>query len=141
MKPLPLVLLFASLFHGMAASEERMNGMIGAFYGTSERFSLEYDLILQFQESKEWMGNISGAYLSEEVSLIANKAGAGFIIGKREREQGTVAVSSTVFLQSRWRSLTDTEAGAELKLTWRIFGAKIGLMEDKSLFYAIGISY
>lgn len=115
--------------------------MVGVFYGSQERFSLEYDLILQIRKSKEWMGNISGAYISEEVSKATNRAGIGLILGKREAEQGTLAISSTLFLESRWRSLSTAEAGAELKLTWRIFGVKVGVMADKTLVYSAGISY
>lgn len=141
MKTLALVLLFTALFSREAGSEERMNGMVGAFYGSTERFSLEYDLILQLQPSKEWMGNISGAYVSEEATLVTNRLGVGVVLGKREKENGTMAVSSTFFVESRWRSLSRTEAGAELKLTYRIFGVKVGIMEDKTVVYAAGFSY
>ncbi len=60
-------LIFASLLHFAVLilaqpthADERMNGMVGLFYSSYNQVGFEYDLIAQFNKSKEWMGILKG---------------------------------------------------------------------------------
>jgi hypothetical protein len=125
-----------------AQSEERMNGMVGAWYGPYNGFSFEYDLIAQFFKSKEWKGNITGPFISDEAGTRSNRLGAGFAMGIRMDEKGTYAATATFFEQNRWDHFSHTDVGAEVKLTMCVFGVKLGLIEDwKKLYWQVGLSY
>lgn len=123
-------------------AEERMNAMVGLWYGPYNNVSFEYDLIAQFFKSNGWMGNITGPYLSEEIGLESNRFGVGFVAGSRVQERGTFAAAVTVFGQNKWNRFSKTEMGAEARLSLFIFGVKLGLVEDwKKLYWQVGLSY
>ncbi|MDQ3002287.1 MAG: hypothetical protein M3Y08_13625 [Fibrobacterota bacterium] len=127
---------------GAARADERMNGMVGLWYGPYNGFSFEYDLIAQFWKSKEWMGTITGPYISEEIGTKSNRYGIGFVAGRRVDEKGTFAGSVTLFNENRWERFSKTETGAEAKLSLFVVGMKLGLIEDwKKLYWQVGLSY
>jgi hypothetical protein len=137
---LAAVLILAGL--GAARADERMNGMVGLWYGPYNGFSFEYDLIAQFWKSKEWMGNITGPYLSDEIGTESNRFGIGFVTGMRVEGKGTYAAGVTLFGQNRWEEFSDTEIGAEARLTILMIGAKVGLTENwEKLYWQVGLSY
>jgi hypothetical protein len=121
---------------------ERMNGMVGAWYGPYNGFSFEYDLIAQIFKSKEWMGNFTGPYVMDEIGSESNRFGAGFAMGVRMPEKGTYGFTADFFGQNRWGRFSHTDYGAEAKLSLLIFGVKVGLIEDwKKFFWQVGFSY
>ena len=127
---------------GAARANERMNALAAVWYGPYNGFSFEYDLIAQFHESKEWMGDITGPYISDEMGSQSNRFGIGFAAGKRVPEKGTFAGAVTLFGQNRWERFSRTELGAEARLSLFIFGTKLGLVEDwKKLYWQVGLSY
>ncbi len=135
-----LAVLFAC--HGAAKAEERMNALAALWYGPYNGFSFEYDLIAQFHESKDWMGNITGPYLSDEIGTESNRLGIGFATGKRVEEKGTFAAGVTLFEQGRWGRLSSPDIGAEARLSLFLFGTKLGLIENwKKLYWQVGLSY
>jgi hypothetical protein len=124
------------------AGGERMNAMVGLWYGPYNSFSFEYDLIAQFFKSKEWMGNITGPYISEEIGIRSNRIGIGFVTGMRAKERGTFAAAMTLFGQNQWDEFSKTEIGAEARLSLFLIGMKLGLIEDwKKLYWQVGFSY
>lgn len=136
------VLLLALILISGARSEERMNGMVGLWYGPYNGFSFEYDLIAQFFKSKNWMGNFTGPFLMEEIGSESNRFGAGFAAGVRHPERGTYGFTAAIFAQNRWDRFSRTEVGAEAKLSLLIFGVKLGMAEDWEKFYwQAGLSY
>jgi hypothetical protein len=125
-----------------AKAEERMNAMVGLWYGPYNNFSFEYDLIAQFFKSQEWMGNITGPYVSDEIGLESNRFGIGFVTGRRMNEKGTFAAAVTLFEQNKWDRFSETDVGAEARLSLFIFGVKLGLIENwKKLYWQVGFSY
>lgn len=124
-----------------AQADERMNGMVGFFYSSYNKVGFEYDLIAQFQKSKEWMGNISGFYISEEIFPRANRLGLGFILGQRVDEKGTFAACITGFGENRFSRFSHFDWGTEAKITLAIFGLKIGIINKETLFVEAGLSY
>jgi hypothetical protein len=127
---------------GAAKADERMNGMVALWYGPYNGFSFEYDLIAQFWKSKEWMGTITGPYISEEIGTQSNRYGIGFVAGRRINEKGTFAASVTLFNENRWEHFSRTETGAEAKLSLWVLGTKLGLIDDwKKLYWQVGLSY
>jgi hypothetical protein len=137
--------MFAILMLALAAgarADERMNGMVGLWYGPYNGYSFEYDLIAQFFKSQEWMGNITGPYLADEAGSESNRFGIGFVTGKRVNERGTFAVSATFFEQNRWGRFSHADWGAEAKMSLFVFGVKLGLTEDwEKLYWQAGLSY
>ncbi|MEO6097025.1 MAG: hypothetical protein ABIW76_15635 [Fibrobacteria bacterium] len=124
------------------AGGERMNAMVGLWYGPYNSFSFEYDLIAQFFKSKGWMGNITGPYISDEIGIRSNRFGIGFATGMRGKERGTFAAAMTLFEQNRWDEFLKTEIGAEARLSLFLVGMKLGLIEDwKKLYWQVGFSY
>lgn len=140
-RTLILLLLAALGFAGRARADERMNGMVGLYYSSLDWFGFEYDLIAQFRKSKEWMGNISGPFLSEEPTWRGNRAGAGLGMGMRDSEKGTYAVSASAFVENRWDDLTTAHPGAEVKITLMILGLKAGIIDWDRRYVEIGFSY
>ena len=127
---------------GAAQAGERLNGMVGLWYGPYNGYSFEYDLIAQFFESKEWMGNFTGPYLMEEIGTESNRVGAGFAMGLRLPERGTYGFTTAFFAQNRWGRFSHTDYGAEAKLSLLVFGVKVGLVEDwKKFYWQFGLSY
>lgn len=125
-----------------ARADERMNGMVGLWYGPYNGFSFEYDLIAQFFKSKEWMGNFTGPYIMDEIGSESNRFGVGFAMGRRIPETGTFGATAAFIGQNRWGRFSHTDWGAEAKMSVWIFGAKIGLIEDwKKLYWQVGLSY
>lgn len=118
-----------------------MNGMVGLFYSSYNKIGFEYDLIAQFQKSKEWMGNISGLYVSDEIYPRANRLGLGFALGQRVDEKGTFAACVTGFGENRFSRFSKIDWGAEAKVTLAIFGIKVGLINKETLFLEAGLSY
>ena len=130
------------LFIGTGKTEERMNGMIGLWYGPYNGPSFEYDLIAQFWKSKGWMGTITGPYISEEIGWQSNRIGVGFVAAKRVAEKGTFGASVTLFNENRWSEFSNSQIGAEARLSLYIFGIKLGLIDDwKKMYWQAGISY
>ena len=125
-----------------ASSGERMNAMVGLWYSPYNSFSFEYDLIAQFFKSKEWMGNITGPYISDEAGLESNRVGIGFATGVRAQERGTFAAAMTFYEQNKWDRFSHTDYGAEARLSLFLVGMKLGLVEDwKKLYWQVGFSY
>jgi hypothetical protein len=124
-----------------AKADERLNGMVGLFYSTYNLVGFEYDLIFQFQKSKEWMGNISGFYISDEIFPKANRLGLGFVLGQRVDEKGTFAACITGFGENRFSRFSKIDWGAEAKVTLAIFGMKVGILNKETLFVEAGLSY
>lgn len=125
-----------------APGGERMNAMVALWYGPYNGYSFEYDLIAQFFKSHEWMGNITGPYLSDEIGTRSNRLGVGFATGRRMNEKGTFAAGVTLFGQNRWGKFSSTDMGAEARLGLYIFGIKLGLIENwKKLYWQVGLSY
>jgi hypothetical protein len=124
-----------------AQAEERMNGMVGLFYSSYNKVGFEYDLIAQFQKSKDWMGNITGFYVSDEIFPSANRFGLGFVVGQRVDEKGTFAACITGFGENRFSRFSTFDWGAEAKITLAIFGIKVGLLNKETLFVEAGLSY
>lgn len=141
-KRLAMGLLLAAL-GAPAGAEERMNGMVGVFYHSENRFAFEYDLIAQFWKSKDWYGNFTGPMLMEEVSYRSNKVGVGFAAGKRWPEMGTYGLTASVFTENRWDSFSEFRPGAEAKLSALLLGVKAGVMDWNwnDWYFAVGISY
>ncbi len=135
-----LAVCFLCLAHP-AKADERMNGMVGLFYSSYNKIGFEYDLIAQFQKSKEWMGNISGLYVSDEIYPRANRLGLGFALGQRVDEKGTFAACVTGFGENRFSRFSKIDWGAEAKVTLAIFGIKVGLINKETLFLEAGLSY
>ena len=136
------MLVLVALLSVGARADERMNALVGLWYGPYNSFSFEYDLIAQLFKSKEWMGNITGPYLSDEVGLESNRAGFGFAMGMRGNERGTFAGAVTLFEQNKWDHFSHTDVGAEARLSLFLFGMKLGLVEDwKKLYWQVGLSY
>ncbi|MDB5104618.1 MAG: hypothetical protein JWP91_2307 [Fibrobacteres bacterium] len=136
------ILAVTVLLSGAARADERMNAMIGLWYGPYNSFSFEYDLIAQFFKSQEWMGNITGPYVSEEIGLESNRFGVGFATGRRMNEKGTFAMGATLFGQNKWERFSETDMGAEARLSLFVFGAKLSLIENwKKLYWQVGFSY
>lgn len=141
MKILALILPML-LLAGGAKADERMNGMVGLWYGPYNGFSFEYDLIAQFWKSKEWMGTITGPFVMDEIGSESNRFGFGFVAGKRINEKGTYGASVALFTQNRWGDFSNSQVGAEAKLSLLVFGVKLGLIEDwKKLYWQVGLSY
>ncbi|GEM_PF-3599308 len=138
---LATVMLGLALTTGDARAEERMNGMVGLFYSSYNTIGFEYDLIAQFQKSKEWMGNISGFYVSDEIYQHANRLGLGFVLGQRADEKGTFAANIDGFGETRFSRFSTVDWGAEAKITLAIFGLKVGVINTKTLFVEAGFSY
>ena len=139
-------LIALALALGLAAAlpvsaEERMNGMIGAYYSDRYTFGFEYDLIAQFQKSNNWFGNITGPFIMDEATYRENKLGAGFVVGKRVEGKGTYAASVAAFMQNRWSDFGAKDYGYEGRVTLMIFGVKIGFLNQERLYYEVGISY
>ena len=135
-------MVLAACLWAPARAEERMNGMVGLWYGPYNGYSFEYDLIAQFFKSQDWMGNITGPYICDEIGSTSNRFGAGFATGKRLNEKGTFAGNLAFIGQNRWGHFSETQWGAEAKLTLFVFGMKMGLMEDwKKLYWQVGLSY
>ncbi|MBW8886295.1 MAG: hypothetical protein JF616_00950 [Fibrobacteres bacterium] len=125
-----------------SSAGERLNGMVGLWYGPYNGYSFEYDLIAQFFKSKEWMGNFTGPYLMDEAGSESNRVGAGFAMGVRMPEKGTYGFTADFFAQNRWGHFSRSEYGAEAKLSLLIFGVKVGMVEDwKKFFWQVGLSY
>jgi hypothetical protein len=124
-----------------ASADERLNGMVGLFYSSYNKVGFEYDLILQFQKSKEWMGNITGFYISDEIFPRANRLGLGFVVGQRVDEKGTFAACITGFGENRFSRFSTFDWGAEAKITLAIFGIKVGVLNKETLFVEAGLSY
>ncbi len=122
-------------------AEERMNAMVGLYYSSYNLVGFEYDLIAQFQNSHEWMGNITGFYLAEEIYPMANKFGVGFVLGKRADEKGTFAACVTLFEENRFSHFSRMDWGTEAKITIAIFGVKVGLLNKEKLYVEAGLSY
>jgi hypothetical protein len=142
MKPIRTIffLIFACL--GAVKADERMNAMVGLWYGPYNGYSFEYDLIAQFWKSNGWKGNITGPYLSDEIGTESNRLGIGFATGRRVDERGTFAVGATLFEQNRWGRFSETDIGAEARMSLFIFGVKLGLIENwKKLYWQVGLSY
>jgi hypothetical protein len=134
--------LALALLAGAARADERMNGMVGLWYGPYNGFSFEYDLIAQFFKSKDWMGNFTGPFLMDEVGSESNRFGGGFATGFRYSERGTYGFTMAFFEQNRWGRFSHADFGAEAKLSLMIFGMKLGLTEDWEKFYwQAGFSY
>lgn len=137
-----LMLAGAARAQESTSAGERMNGMVGGWYGPYNGFSFEYDLIAQIFKSKEWMGNFTGPYVMEEAGTESNRFGAGFAMGVRMPEKGTYGFTADFFGQNRWGHFSRTDYGAEAKLSLMIFGVKVGLVEDwKKFFWQVGFSY
>lgn len=142
-----LTVFLAALVFGLALTvrearaEERMNGMVGLFYSTYNTVGFEYDLIAQFQKSREWMGNISGIYMSDEIYQHANRLGLGLVLGQRADEKGTFAANIDGFGETRFSRFSKIDWGAEAKITLAIFGVKVGVINTKTLFVEAGLSY
>ena len=133
------ILILASVRE--APAEERMNGMVGLFYSSYNHVGFEYDLIAQFQKSKEWMGNISGIYVSDEIFPHANRWGSGLTLGTRVDEKGTFAACIGGFGENRFSRFSKIDWGAEAKITLAIFGVKMGIINKETLFFEVGLSY
>lgn len=142
MKPVSAILFLVLACLGSARADERVNAMVGLWYGPYNGYSFEYDLIAQIWKSQEWMGNITGPYLSEEIGSKSNRLGIGFATGRRVDEKGTFAAAMTLFGQNRWDRFSETDVGAEARLSLFIFGTKLGLIENwKKLYWQVGLSY
>jgi hypothetical protein len=142
MKRLAGFLLAFALAASAARADERMNAMVGAWYGPYNGFSFEYDLIAQIWKSKEWMGNITGPYVSDEIGTESNRVGLGFAAGKRFPERGTFAGAATFFWQNRWEHFSDTDLGAEARLSLFVFGARMGITDNwEKWYWQVGFSY
>lgn len=122
-------------------AEERMNAMVGLWYSTYNNLGFEYDLIAQFQKSKEWMGNISGIYLGDEVYQHANRFCLGLVLGQRVNEKGTFAVNLDGFGENRYNDFSQFHWGIQSKVTIAIFGLKVGLIDQETFFLEAGLSY
>jgi len=122
-------------------ADERMNGMVGLWYSTYNQLGFEYDLIAQFQKSKEWMGNITGFYIGDEIYQHANRASLGFVLGQRINERGTFAVNVAGFGENRFTDFSTFNWGMEAKITAAIFGFKIGIINQETFFMEAGLSY
>ena len=118
-----------------------MNGMVGLFYSNYNMVGFEYDLIAQFQKSKEWMGNISGIYVSDEIFPHANRWGSGLTLGTRVDEKGTFAACIGGFGENRFSRFSQIDWGVDAKITLAIFGVKLGLINKEKLFFEVGLSY
>jgi hypothetical protein len=141
MKPV-IAFLLVLAGAGAAHADERMNAMVGLWYGPYNGYSFEYDLIAQFWKSKEWMGNITGPYISDEIGTESNRVGIGFATGKRLEAKGTYAAGITLFGQNKWDDFSEMDMGAEVRMSLLIFGAKLGLIENwKKLYWQVGLSY
>src|SRR5262245_33771528 len=90
-----------------ARADERMNGMVGLFYSTTNLVGFEYDLIYQFKKSVNWMGNFTGPYLAEEATWRTNKFGGGFVVGSRREGKGSYAGAVTFFAENRWDDFSE----------------------------------
>jgi hypothetical protein len=137
-------LLAAVLALGLASrprADERMNGMVGLYYSSDDLVAFEYDLIAQFRKSKEWMGNISGPFVSEEASYRSNRLGTGLVVGKRGDLNGTYAASVSVFEENRWGDFTTVHTGAEAKICLMVLGVKVGVLDWDTRYFEIGFSY
>jgi hypothetical protein len=135
--------LMVALAAGGARAEERMNGMVGLWYHSENHAAFEYDLIAQFFKSKEWMGNYTGPFVMDEISVLTNKFGGGFVAGMRQPEKGSFAVSGAVFTENRWSRFSKFTPGAEAMLSLLLVGFKYGIMDwdwDK-WYFAVGFSY
>jgi hypothetical protein len=122
--------------------DERMNAMAAIWYGPYNGFSFEYDLIAQFWKTKDWKGNITGPYVSDEVGTESNRFGIGFVAGQRVDQKGTFAGAVTLFGQNRWERFSRTELGAEARLSLFIFATKLGLIDHwNKLYWQVGLSY
>ena len=141
MKRICMMMALAAALAGAARADERMNGMVGGWYGPYNGFSFEYDLIAQFWKSQNWMGNITGPYVSDEAGTKTNRVGAGFVTGRREDEKGTFAISVTVFEQNRWSHFSQNDFGEEARISLFIFGVKMGLINNEKLYWEVGLSY
>jgi hypothetical protein len=139
--PAKWVALLVFLLAGAARADERMNGMVAAWYGPYNGFSFEYDLIAQFWKSQNWMGNITGPYIADEVGTESNRFGAGFVTGSRVDERGTFAAAVTFFGENRWERFSRLEPGAEARLSLFIFGTKVGLINWDKIYWQVGLSY
>lgn len=126
---------------GAARAEERMNGMVGLWYGPDKGYSFEYDLIAQVWKSKNWMGNITGPFIMEEISTRGNRIGVGLVTGSRFEEKGTFAVAVDIYAENRWDHFSRTDVGAEGKLTLFILGVKVGIMNWEKMYWQAGFSY
>jgi hypothetical protein len=126
---------------GKARAEERMNGMVGLFYSSYNLAGFEYDLIAQIKQSKDWMGNISGLYIGDEIYLHANRFEGGFVIGQRADEKGTFAANVGIFGENRFNEFSRLDWGGEAKITLAIFGLKMGIINKKTFFFEVGLSY
>lgn len=139
---IPGLALLLALALGKANADERMNAMVGAWYGPYNGFSFEYDLIAQFFQSQEWMGNITGPYISDEIGTESNRLGIGLAVGRRVSEKGTYAGGVTLFTQNSWGRFSEPDVGAEARLSIFLVGAKLGLIENwKKLYWQVGFSY
>lgn len=142
MRRIVLATLLLACFASPPRADERMNGMVGLWYGPYNGFSFEYDLIAQLFKSKEWMGNITGPFIMDEIGSQSNRFGAGFAMGMRVNEKGTFAGTAAFIGQNRWDRFSHTDWGAEAKISIWVFGVKLGLMEDwKKLYWQVGLSY
>lgn len=142
MRRIILATLLLACLASPPRADERMNGMVGLWYGPYNGFSFEYDLIAQFFKSKEWMGNITGPFIMDEIGSQSNRFGAGFAMGMRVSEKGTFAGTAAFIGQNRWDHFSHTDWGAEAKISIWVFGVKLGLMEDwKKLYWQVGLSY
>lgn len=122
-------------------ADERMNGMVGLYYSSTNLVAFEYDLIAQFWKSQETFGNITGPFLSEELSYRTNKFGGGMVVGTRVREKGTYALSASVFTENHWARFTRFETGYEAKVILLIFTAKVGMVGDDKRYFEVGLGY
>ncbi len=139
-KALILALILAAGVPAIRA-EERMNGMVGLWYGPYNGYSFEYDLIAQFFKSKGWMGNYTGPFLMDEIGTESNRFGIGFAAGVRDPERGSYGLTGAAFAQKRWGG-PGTRVGSGAKLTLLLFGMKLGMAEDWEKFYwQAGLSY
>jgi hypothetical protein len=142
-RTLPVMLLSLLLFGlpSRPAADERMNAQVGIFYSSRNLAGFEYDLIAQFWKSQEWMGNITGPFVSEEIYWRANRLGLGFVTGKRAAEKGTFAASVQVFEENRYSDFSTFHYGGEAKITLMILGLKVGLLDWKKAYFEAGLSY
>lgn len=124
-----------------AGADERMNAMVGLWYGPYNGYSFEYDLIAQVWKSKDWKGNITGPFIMEEVSTKSNRLGLGVVTGSRLEEKGTFAISLSVFAENRWSRFSRTRMGAEGRISLFIFGLKAGMIDRDRMYWQAGLSY
>ena len=115
--------------------------MVGLYYSSLDVAGFEYDLIAQFQKSKDWVGNLTGPYVSDEIALHSNRIGAGFVVGMRTAQRGTFAAAVTAYEENQWHDLSTFEPGVEAKLSLFIVGLKVGSLNWDKSYFEVGFSF